>query len=446
MDVAPTTSELLVHFLKHCPATAHQPLGFLACDRFVRDGPSDPAAAVKSLTENFPRQSLTASGLLVQDKAGELALRDGLAPGQAFVVLVGRDTRRPVDLLTQAGCLLPGSLPALEVLGDKFTLESLKATSGRLAVVFDWEDLLLLRAVGVPATLAAGLADFPLDLLLRFCREFGLDLPTSEGSAPAGELPLQEPAALSELEMVFVAWSPHTLSPTVPAQLAELVAEWKRLGEFLEFGFAPVKFWTASLRLQASVHYLAQKRNAGFFAEVLLNALDEGLPSLTEFGNPPPEPPPHPDYATALDELFAANARESSQESSYRDPFGRDPKQEAWQNAQGFLERDIIAPIRQQALQVGDPILRAMMLSLAEMTSHFHRESVRTRLAQSQEPLRPSAEMAAVFLQPLSSLVALSNQVYSLSKAILECQNRKTTIHPLTPIESKPTPRLPHYD
>jgi len=120
--------------------------------------PRGVSGLLAKLAGEFSRSELIASGVAV-DSAGTLVLADVLGQeSKAIVALRDSPSAPPFDLLASAGLLVDNSLPAIGMLRDYRLLQRTQAEAGCIYVVFSLEDLLVMRVLELPVTLASGLS------------------------------------------------------------------------------------------------------------------------------------------------------------------------------------------------------------------------------------------------------------------------------------------------
>ena len=137
--------------------------------------PADPTRLRTELRKKYCDEALVAAGVARSDDQGGLGLRAKLnAPGELGVILRDRRTGRVVDMLTEEGSVFEEDLPIFTASAGECLLLLPDSMEQEVLVAFSIEDLAVLRACGIPATLAAGLEQMhPVDVD-RLCTAFGL--------------------------------------------------------------------------------------------------------------------------------------------------------------------------------------------------------------------------------------------------------------------------------
>lgn len=147
----------------------------LRADAAAYRGPTDSAALLERLQRAFPLDTLQRSGVVRLGPSGAPELDPELhGPDSALLALRAAGSNAVLDLMTSRGCIARRSLPAIAILRDARTAQLLQHRSRPLCVSFSLPDVVLLRALGVPATLGTGLERLRRAGLKAFCRIFDL--------------------------------------------------------------------------------------------------------------------------------------------------------------------------------------------------------------------------------------------------------------------------------
>jgi hypothetical protein len=468
--------------LEHCEPSARKPLSFLEVDGDVWQGSSDPEQVASLLAEEFSTEDLVASGVVTVTEDGSVELMFSLSgDGGRFIALRDATTGEPYELLTGDGCVSSGALPVFEILRDAHTRQCLNQGNGDLFVAFEIEDVILLRACGLPATLAVGLDDLPLEDVDQFCETFGLTsikyerarlrkdvgaehrnpseyLPDNpfarhvqrdtDGGPPAGLGQLPDTAVqpsscptAQRVQLVLLGWLPSSLSNAVPCQLKVVVDYFHQLDRFMDVELYELGLWEPNEETVARLRFIAARRSATIFQDAFLAAADEIGAGVDTFGKVKPKllgPPAN--YPAAIARLQEAT---SSDQSSHL--LGPDRQKHAWRDVQRFLSQQIINPIREYALATSDPIERTLLMGIAELSHVFHIQTVLI----SEKLNRRISERGVERVDPLpddqlKNLLAMADRLINFAKVTDQCSQPRKTIIQSTAIESKSIPRLPH--
>ncbi|SFJ41887.1 hypothetical protein [Planctomicrobium piriforme] len=467
-----TKPTILEQFLEHCQRPSHKLLGFLEPDADVWTLPQDPAAVVEELKKTFATVDLISSGLVCAAKEGSLVLVPAISNGACIVVCRDAATLRPFELLTASGCLDADALPVLEVLRDARTRRLLQQGTGDLVAAFDLEQVVLLRACGIPATLAYGLNAVPLEQLDQLCKSFDLSwtgggqsrLGTAAGAehgqesedhpddpirrllrnktsgGPALCPPTFPPAAATPLKAIearlaVLGWMPLELANAVPLPLRSIIDHFQQLERFLGFDMQGISLWEADEEMIARLKFIANSASAAIFIEALHDAADEGVISLTQFGKPKPEPKgPANDYSTALAQLH-----ERAQMDAGHGMSGARSLQEAWCDYQRLLNQQVIDPLRAEALAAGTSQESNLLMAQAELSHllHLQAAALTTQLHCRREEQLPAEQF--------KNLMATTDRFVSVVKATVQCGRPKTAMFPSRTLGAQNFPRLPRF-
>jgi hypothetical protein len=198
-----TFAPIYEQLLTHCsPLRFPPPWDFFQAPEHCRGPVADPAAALADLRAGFNEATLRAAKVLSPSPENGLRLSPLFAgPGAALIAL--RDPRDgPLrGLLTARGCLPKHQLPTDIVQKDHWTREALRVT-GVLFASPDIQEVALLQALGLPATLSLGLDRLTLSGLNRIKVSFQENPPPRSGAFRP--------------TLALVGWSPLSLAAQPP--------------------------------------------------------------------------------------------------------------------------------------------------------------------------------------------------------------------------------------
>lgn len=466
-------ANILKRLLEHCQKRTRMAIGFLEVDDDVYECPSDPAKLMGLLTEEFSVEELCACGIAnMEDAAGGLV--PAITDGDAIIVMRDPKTNEPFELLTKAGCLSPGSLPTLEILCDHRTQRMLKQSDGDLFVAFEIEDVVILRACGLPATLAVGLDDLPLEKLDQFCESFSLSCLKSErcvsreeaesehkdqsafhpddpirrmamdlkrdqsvSSSPSSTVAGPDLRAQSSpAQLVLIGWKPSELSVDVPSELKAVVDHLDQLNRFMRVEVYEIGLWQVDEERVEQLRFIAERHNADCFETALLDALDEIDVSIVHFGKKKLVQGPPADYPTALTRL---------QEGALSDGGlgfpGPDQRKDAWSDVQRLLNKQIVNPLREAALTMGDPVQRTLLMSMAEISNVFHAQTALVGEQLNRKIVDGSDQLP---VDQFKNLMAMADRLIDIAKATKRCTQLQSTIIESQTLDSPSIPLLRH--
>ncbi len=455
-------------------------LGFIEAEEDVWECPPDPDEIISVLAAEFSTEDLIESRIAVAEEDGRIVLAPALTGGASFVVLRDADSGHAYELLTDAGCPSADALPVFEILRDARTQQLLEQGSGELVVACDVENVALLRACGLPATLATGLDELPLEQAERFSESFESAafrrgrLMSQEGIREDLENPLEghpedplsrmmrnmvngeeasaeQPATCDdsgsvnsstepvESQLVFLGWTPSELSSAAPPPLSAVVDHLRQLERFLDVCLDDIGLWEADEETIERLRFIAERRSAAIFKQALLDAAENIDACIGQFGEAqlPAIGPPN-DYTTAL-----IRFQESSSAEDRSGWLDQNQTSKAWRDVQRLLCQQVVGPLRELALATLDPVQRNLLMGFAELSHVFHLQSV----VMGEQLSRRIAERGGeVPEDQFKKWMALTDRLIGMAKATERCSQPTATIIESNTSNSPSFPRLPHSD
>ena len=120
--------------------------------------PQDEAQVLSGLRERFSDEDLAAAGVLTRNEGGQTTLSASLVTDPRLLVFLRTgQASPPYDVLGACGSLAGESLPCLTASTDLRTARGLENCKKRLFAAFEIHDVIVLRRLGFPATMANGL-------------------------------------------------------------------------------------------------------------------------------------------------------------------------------------------------------------------------------------------------------------------------------------------------
>ena len=203
IDGRPEILTALVDQLPSYPFTG--PWAFLTGHDDVRSPPADPRVVLAALRQRFADEAIRCAGVAQSDGQGELAFTAPLATTEGPIVVVrDRDRGSVLDVLSP-GTAAPqtlaaeasagpadhrGELPLFTALAGQLVRLGTRARQHTVLVAMTIDDVAVLRACGLPATLVTGLDRLSTADVARLCREFALE---RQPSARHEELEIEDP-------------------------------------------------------------------------------------------------------------------------------------------------------------------------------------------------------------------------------------------------------------
>lgn len=349
IDGRPEILTALVDQLPSYPFTGRW--AFLTGHDDVRSPPADPRAALAALRERFADEAIRRAGVAQSDGQGELAFTAPLAATEGPIVVVrDRERARVLDVLSPGTAAPPtlaaeasagpadhrGELPLFTALAGQLVRLGTRARQHTVLVAMTIDDVAVLRACGLPATLVTGLDRLSTADVARLCREFALerqpsarheeleieypepcaveddclfaapagqsgpaespagdpagdepdndepsnDEPAEAHGDPAGDLP-DRPADRAEVEtplgkqLVFVAWSPAALDGERPAGFAAVTRHFRELEDYMGLDRSDIQLWQPTAASLDRIRFFAHREEVAAVREALLDSLYE---------------------------------------------------------------------------------------------------------------------------------------------------------------------------
>lgn len=349
-------------------------------------------------------------------------------------------------------------------------------------VAFDVGHVVMLRACGLPATLAVGLDDLPLEQVDQFCESFDLGGFKSDREIVRDEIaeengnqseyhpddPIRRmmqtmmndddngggqttsssaanpPNVLAEpirAQLVFLGWTPWELSNAVPLKLKAVVDFLQQLQRFMDVQLHDIGLWEIDEETLERLRFIKARRSTAIFKQALLDAAEDIGAGLVHFGKEKPLAigPPN-DYATAL-----ARLHEATSAGGRTGLPGPDQKKEAWRDVQRLLNQQVVGPVRELALASNNPVERNLLMGFAELSNVFHMQTVVIGEQLNGRIADRGVERGGQLPEDqFKNLMAMADRLIGMARATERCNQPRTTIIESQTIDSPNFPRLPH--
>ena len=383
-----------------------------SADADVRACPMDPGSLLKQLSQRFPKSALLRAGVAREGPEGSLQLAAALeSKGAPLVFLRPGPKQMPVEVLTRHGCLSGKHLPLIASLSDHRTVEALNGEEGYLLVACSIEDVVVLRSLGIAATLTTGLDNLNAGQLFRLCEQLGwtiagrhnaIGLPgttqapesvreEAQADSASCNMPLNQAADsqqqtktkkkpvrnwLASLRaepsdqsakpsIILLGWSPATLLTEPPAQLEQIQAHLRTLQEDLDIDDMDVGVWCPSRhyidRLRVQLRFNLWKPCAAEMFEEIDDFSKDAIAVL------PPETPPTPPPTNFTE---AAQRLRAALRADWRLPASHECLRQAHEAFDQRLEAEVIQPLFRPA---APPHKRNLQVALMEASRLLHR-------------------------------------------------------------------------
>jgi hypothetical protein len=418
--VCSSSSNVYEFLLACCPPYSFTPSwSFLQASKDCRGPVWDPAQTLAALRSEFPEVTLKHAGVLDRGPDGKYRLTPELTnPLGAVIALRTHRKQAPFCLLTARGCLPKKRSPIRATLKDSWTRRRL-ARGGILFAPPRIGDVVILRALGFPATLATGIGRLTPDQLRDLDLWFdGQDLeralqepaePTDEEAEqpgdeeteqPTEDSPGQESRKAPPLTLALLGWSPLSLAAQPAQVLAPAVAHLTAARHYLGLRFTGVMAWQLAPGDLANLQFRLNYRDPRLIEQFLKERVD----SLVDFEGLAHGPGPGAgtpgssgsSYVEAQAALLAALADDRvSGGQSHR-------VRRAMSIYEEIVQRDLIAPLQTWALDNSDPVFQSAGIELATVCGLLHRMS--PLLADSQSARFERARNEDIELLPPKTL------------------------------------------
>lgn len=460
-----------------CPLRA--PWDSLPAGPYVLRLPREPARLLAELSGKFPEEALIAAGVARRLPEGTFALGTRLNDPETLVVPLRRGgTGDVADLLTKDGCVSDRDLPIFTAHGgDTLSLGTLDREQ-RVLAAFSIEDVAVLRACEIPATLATGLAclssaevdrlaqgfgcardkgrrvenlenrDFQAaewwetnegpatrDPLLgrerieprRFPGEVGLNQGHPRPPAP-GRRPLETPQG-SARKLVLVAWSPASLTRDVPAEFSAVADYLRDLERYMGLGISEIDVWQPAPEEIDRLRFILRQAEPTGVRDVLLDSLYEQQGRLADFGDRDPQSLPVPaDLPAAMKMLREAmfDAEASTVANNRR--------RIAYREVERCLYEQIIGPMAEAAMRAPTPLERALALATTQGLQVFLSSGtlIQAKLAKVLGE-RGDAGLDALPLDEIKKLQEIGKHVTRLVQESEQCRQQNVMLVQVSP-------------
>jgi hypothetical protein len=312
----------------------------------VRRPPEDPAAVVADLQEKYPNATLLESGVATMGPDGDVQLDPALCDAStAIIALRKKPQQDPFDLVTNRGGIATGAMPLCACLRDGQITKMFRSNNRVLCAACSSADAVALLSLGIPTTLASGLAQVSGDYLEDICRCYKL----GKSAIGRGEI-IYHDDEVSVRQVVVVGWSPATLTLDEPEGLSEIVSHLTGIERHLEICLDRFSLWQLTPKeLEGIVFRMEHLGHSSVRAALwgsLMSCRRKLVPPWTQ--NDVPK-----DLAAAIQGLH------KSLSSPGR--TGEDEKR-AWQRALQLFRSQATAPWFEQLEDVDDAAERSLMI------------------------------------------------------------------------------------
>jgi hypothetical protein len=445
-NVSTCTADIFQQIVAACaPVRFQRPWGFLSCQSDCFGGIANCTAMLEMLRQQFGDAALQEAGVLQQPKDGPPLVHPGLTSGEGIVVLRPSPDAPPADLSTSHGCL-SGLPPLFATAQDRWTQEAHELCPLFFAV-FSLRDLRLLRSLGLPVALAAGLDQLNAKTLRLMAKAFDVSSAHAPDSipkvAPASAAPDCNGSLLEGREaktpqdttsrqscadmglqsrrlLIIVGWSLSDLSLGIPGGVAPLARHLARAEESLDLDVENFAVWVPTPDEVEKIRFASQVRDEESLRRLVSHA--QNLLEIQEFldlAKPPdPKPPKVTEDYISLRRKLAAGFREQAQSGSAPPDL-----QQTWKRYEAQVRLELVEPLRRQALEAEDPALRCAGDELASLLELLHRLHPKMEQLMAREGRHNNTwEDAGMPPRLFEQYLQLSNIFRNMLREVMRCR------------------------
>ena len=230
-----------------------------------------------------------------------------------FVPLRTAADSYPHDILGPCGSLRGDGVPSLIAATDGNTASGLRNSKNRLLAAFDIRDLAILRSVGLPATLANGLAELDGSGLRRL-----LGQPQGHAQcavSPCASAPAQRDELWNSVEtLVLVGWSIGGLSLGKPRGFPAVSALFGRVRRCFAFDTSRIMVWRPTQVEFQQIELAVGLRDEELVRQVIVSSAASSLRPIEHYANDNPAVPVREAFRQARETLMAELRLEQDQQ------------------------------------------------------------------------------------------------------------------------------------
>jgi hypothetical protein len=312
----------------------------------IRRPPENPAEMLAKLQAKFPDAALLESGVVAMTAEGDMRLNPGLCDANtALLALRNKPQAAPFDLLTDRGCVATGAMPLCASLLDAQTRKLLRTNNCVLCAASSSADAVALLSLGIPTTLAAGLAELNGDSLEELSRRYQL------GKYAPGRGGIRWPDDTLVPQVMVVGWSPAKLTLEEPAVLSAIVSHLSDIERHLEICLDRFSLWQLTPKELEGIEFRMKQFGPSSVKTALWKSLmackRKVVPPWT-YGDVPK------DLATAIQALHKSLSNPART---------ADDERRAWEQALRLVQSQATAPWLGELEDAGDGAERALIVS-----------------------------------------------------------------------------------
>jgi hypothetical protein len=426
------------------------PWDFVPADPDARQIPPDPNSLLDLLVNAFDRNDLLASHVVVLDAQVVVPDADGnvplqlnpklICPGAPVLGLRDAETGKLFDLLTTGGLVCTDEPSAFVARRDRHTVRFLSFSDDyepSVLVAADLRDVILLRALDLPATLADGFDRSDARFLETFRSNFR-QVPMETGeAAPPTTVPVTNvndvhdpppasatPAAIlqpvsdetqraavgmtaADLRLpalMLVGWNPSTMSFVEPTSFRNVVGRLRELEHRLNIEIERVEVWIPTAKEREAFRHACDRRDRLDVRAAMVTSLDDATDWSGYHARRLQVSPPVPidTLAAAIEQLRTAFGPMTARTKAEK------PQQKAIADYYRIVDRDLIGSLVDEAATT-DPVERNLRAMLAHKVRRYHELVVQG--FQTEWERRTKVGMPQRNVADLKEMIALENDL-----------------------------------
>ena len=394
-------------YLNYCqPVQLPAPWRGLEIDSDCLACPAENTRLMDCLRWEFQDDELIASGVMQAGPNGIEMNPALVGSAKSVIALRSAAEEPPFGLITDAGTITGQPSPVLAILRDARTRELLSSTNSPLLLAFSLQDVVMLRALGLPATAACDVPTHSVNALNQLASACGWDGATDVDALVAQtEQPpteLQESAASSVasveddvhaaatahlgptpdtvtpaascgtadhpehagqelIQLALVNWSPARLTLDEPLECGELVSRLLDSERYLGIDMSHVAVWRPRHEVLGAIRYAIAMDSSDLIQRMLSQSLDDSLFAVQTLATSPTRG--STPFSVALGDL--QRCLTSADNCTVE-------RQRAISAFETAVELELVSPLREQALASPDPLERNIGVMVAGMFQSVH--------------------------------------------------------------------------
>ncbi|MFT4558051.1 MAG: hypothetical protein ACI92S_003425 [Planctomycetaceae bacterium] len=357
MDDSTINSVLQLILVRSEPLPLPSRWEFLRRESTVRRLTCDPVDLRNALQTRCNREMLLKMGVFVRSGIDDVALCPPLDKPQApFAASFREEVESPHELLTSDGILPVSQEPAVfGAMNDFRTKSAAMKFKKRVVVAFNLTDLAVLRSLGFAATTATGLASMKgreLRLLFGRPKVGGTDVAKSRTATRAD-------ISRHGARIVLADWDISSLSRKQTDEGAKICSQMAKAESSLGFDTSRLSTWKPTTRELSEFSDAAEFEDQNALRQLFRESLDESVRPASTCIKVPTKKLTLLDAYRELSKELLRSERIRGNERTLASKLLH--YSELW-------EKEIVEPLLKEARDQSQPIRRAILSQIAEIT------------------------------------------------------------------------------